>query len=148
MSCLICNEVIQINRFQDLFSLKTPIICQTCDGLVKVHIKKTQHDQLMHLSLYEENPFMVSLLERIQKGDIVLQEIFYPVIKRTLLEHLNVYKEMLSIDETDLTYPPFAILVERLAYDLPKSEAGQILIISERLDKLDADKKGIWMTIF
>lgn len=148
MSCLICNEVIQINRFQDLFNLKTPIICQTCDKLVKVNLNKTQHDQIFHISLYEENAFMVSLLDRIKKGDIVLQDIFYPLIKRTILEHFKVYKEMLSIDETDLAYPPFAILVERLAGDLPKSEAGQILIFSERFGKKDVNKKGIWITIF
>lgn len=79
MRCLVCHQFIGINRFQELLALEPPLICTSCKQYL---IKKKGP------CLFEQNEWICEVLERLEKGDFILIQLFisayYKEIKRQL----------------------------------------------------------------
>ena len=79
MRCLVCYQFIIINRFQELLAIEPPIICATCQQYL---VRKKGP------CLFEQNEWMIEVVERLKKGDLILVQLFisayYQEIKRQL----------------------------------------------------------------
>ena len=67
MKCLVCHQLIVINRFKEVLSIQSPLLCVSCQNQM---IRKKGG------LLFEENEWLKSVIERLNKGDIILTELF------------------------------------------------------------------------
>ena len=123
MKCLVCYHQIRINRLQELFALEKPLLCTRCQ--VQLNKRSTE-------ILYEKNLWLENVLERLNQGDICLNQIFFHSLKRAILKHQNVINKIVII-ESKKSYPWLEILVSDIQETLPKKEfkGDETLIITE-----------------
>ena len=86
MKCLVCHQLIVINRFKEVLSIQSPLLCVSCQNQM---IRKKGG------LLFEENEWLKSVIERLNKGDIILtkclinRELAYCLINNEPAEYFN-----------------------------------------------------------
>jgi len=125
MKCLVCHQPIVINRFQELFALEVPLLCVPC---------QTQLIRKKRGALYEENEWLKSVIQRLNKGDIILTELFinsfYFEIKRRLKDQHQIC--ILNYGSNS-PYPWMGILLDQVKQKLTPLERkrAQLLLIED-----------------
>nr|MDE5977933.1 hypothetical protein [Turicibacter sp.] len=69
MKCLVCHQLIVIKRFQELFALKSPLLCCHCG---QYFIQKKGP------CLFEKNDWIMEVIHRLEKGDLILLQLLIP----------------------------------------------------------------------
>ena len=123
MKCLVCYHQIRINRLQELLALERPLLCARCQA--QLNRRSTE-------ILYERNFWFDSVLERLNQGDICLNQIFFQSLKNAILKHQNKINKIVIV-ESKKPYPWLEILVSEIQETLPKKEfkGDETLIITE-----------------
>ena len=135
MKCLVCHQLIVINRFKEVLSIQSPLLCVSCQNQM---IRKKGG------LLFEENEWLKSVIERLNKGDIILTELFinsfYVEIKRRLKYQHQIYILDYSANSP---YPWMVILLDQVKRKLTplERESVQLLLIKE----VNSDRQCIMM---
>ncbi|MBQ4164423.1 MAG: hypothetical protein IJD87_05020 [Turicibacter sp.] len=133
MKCLVCHQPIVINRFQELLALESPLLCVPC---------QTQLIPKKGETLFEENEWLKSVIERLNKGDIILTELFinsfYFEIKRRLK-----YQQQICILNygSNIPYPWMVILLDRVKQKLTSLERERIQLVF--IEEVNSDSQCI-----
>ena len=125
MKCLVCHQLIIINRFQELLALESPLLCVSCQS------------QLIPKKggvLFEENKWLKSVIERLNKGDIILTKLFINSFYSEIKRRLKYQNEIKILDySSNIPYPWMAILLNQVNQKLTplERESIQLLIVKE-----------------
>ena len=135
MKCLVCHQLIVINRFKEVLSIQSPLLCVSCQNQM---IRKKGG------LLFEENEWLKSVIERLNRGDIILTKLFinsfYVEIKRRLKYQHQIYILDYSANSP---YPWMVILLDQVKQKLTplERESVQLLLIKE----VNSDRQCIKM---
>lgn len=133
IECLVCGNLITIHQLQQIFSFEQPKICSECSSLMI-----ERKDNGFPIRLYEDNLFMRDLVQRIQQGDFILQELMMETFHQVISKFESDIQEILPLEtQLDGKYPPNMILVERLKQRYGYKMTGlKTLIITDELPHL------------
>ena len=111
MKCLVCDNPIRIDTLKQLFSPDPPLLCSRCQAQL---IKKSNR------ILYEANDWIKDVIERLNRGDVVLARMFSRDLKK-LIQKAGGASACIKVVETkdDLPYPWLDILVREV---IPKEK--------------------------
>jgi len=111
MKCLVCDNAIRIDTLKQLLNLDPPLLCSRCQTQL---IKKSGH------ILYEANEWVLDVIERLNRGDVVLARIFSRDLKAAI-QKAGGSAAGINVEEAkeNLPYPWLKILVTEVA---PKEE--------------------------
>ena len=133
MKCLFCHKPILINRFQELFALESPLLCVLC---------QTQLIPKKGETLFEENEWLKSVIQRLNKGDIILTELFinsfYFEIKRRLKDQHQI--RILNYSGNN-TYPWMVILLDKVKQKLTSLERERVQLVF--IEEVNSDSQCI-----
>ena len=127
MNCLVCHKDIKINRLQELFLWEEPLLCVIC---------KTQLKPYTNRVLYQQNPWLDTVIRRLNQGDICLNRIFFRSLSSAVKKYTNVASEIVVLDSLDIPHSPYPwleILVTDIRDSFPelKFKGQQTLFIGE-----------------
>lgn len=125
MKCLVCHQLIIINRFQELLSLESPLLCVSCQSQL---IRKKGE------VLFQENEWLKSVIERLNKGDIILTRIFINSFYSEIKRRLKYQNPIKILDySSNSPYPWMVILLDQVNQKLTpvERESVQSLLIKE-----------------
>lgn len=133
MKCLVCHQLIVINRFQELLSLESPLLCVTCQTQF---IRKKEGD------LFEENEWLKSVIERLNKGDIILIELFINPLYYEIKRRLKHQSQISIFNHTvNSPYPWMIILLNQVKQKLTSLEGKQVHLLP--IEDVSCDKHCI-----
>lgn len=133
MKCLVCHQPIVINRFQELLSLESPLLCVTC---------QTQFIRKKEGALFEENDWLKSVIERLNKGDIILIELFINSLYYEIKRRLKDQSQISVFNHTfNSPYPWMIILLNRVKQKLTPSDGEHVHLIC--IEDVGCDKQCI-----
>ena len=110
MKCVVCDNTIRIDSLKQLFSPEPLQLCGRCaPNLVSSKSPDT---------LFEDNEWMRSVIDKLNQGDLVLLELFKNPLRKVLLrkewKNHSIKVERL---EKDVPYPWLEILYQQVWQD-------------------------------
>ena len=81
MKCLVCDDEMSINTLSVLLSLEPLLLCARCSK----HLIKSKEANI----LYEQNDWLLAVIDRLNQGDLELRKIFSSDLKMALKPHLD-----------------------------------------------------------
>jgi len=107
MKCLVCDNQIRIDTLKQLFNLDPPLLCSRC---------RTQLVKKSSRVLYEENDWVLDVIERLNRGVVALTRIFSRDLKVAIQKAGRVTAQIKVIEtKENLPYPWLGILVREVA---------------------------------
>ena len=128
MRCLVCFQLITIHNLQDIFALNDPCLCSKCKRNLKIGENHC---------LFEQNEWLLSVLERLDQGDLVLLQLFIPQYVKEIRKQFRSYKSVTILDMSGEGHYPWSdVLLEQLEKFFSKIQIGQIrLVLSTEQDE-------------
>ena len=119
MKCIVCDNDIRINSLRQLFSLQPLYLCSCCSQNL---VPKSAD------VLFEDNVWIRSVIDRLNKGDIVLTKLFRDRLQK-VLSYKGVTKSKIEIIEAKqgLEYPWLEILIDSINFK-PKRKHSTITV--------------------
>lgn len=144
MECLVCANAIRIHQFQQLFSCEQPIICSDCSSQM-IECKGTTFP----IRLYEDNLFMQQFVQRLRKGDLVLQEIIIKKFHHVISKFQTHIKMIIPVETNEQSvYPHVTILAERLKTEHAYKMTGpDSLMITDELSLMKCEENKMIISI-
>lgn len=134
MKCLVCDRMIRIETLKQLFSLQPLKLCLHCSIQL---VPKSDN------VLFEENIWLHDVVARLNKGDLILLEIFKKRLKR-LLKQGNYCLEDMDVIEfnEDLPFPWLHILFKEIKGELkqdlsPEGKSTLVLAVVKQENHLN-----------
>ena len=110
MKCLVCDNMIRLNTLQQLFALQPLLLCSSCS----CHLVPKSANVL-----YEDNEWIRSVIDKLNRGDLVLVQLFKKDLQKALLKKRAVHSNIQIVEARGgLTYPWLEILVESIKLEL------------------------------
>lgn len=123
MKCLVCHQDITIERFHDFLSIIPLKLCCQCESNF---ISK------QGVILFENNEWLEAVIARLEKGDVILINLFLPALERRIKKQLKKGNQVTIVEiDSEAPYPWFFILIEQVKQNL--SSTGEILMVSKAL---------------
>lgn len=125
MNCLVCHNVIRINRLQELFLWEEPKLCVICKSQLKPYTNRV---------LYQQNQWLDTVIRRLNQGDICLNQIFFRTLSSAIKKHASAVGEIVILQSSDPLRPPYPwleILVSEIRESFPNlifNGAGTLFI--------------------
>lgn len=128
MRCLVCHQFIVINRFQELLAFEAPCICATCQQYL---IKKKGP------CLFEQNDWIDKVIERLEKGDLILVQLFISAYWKEIKKQLKLKSQVMILNYVSAApYPWIDILLEEVEKRLSKQEREKLQLIFVSVDNI------------
>lgn len=106
MQCLVCHQSITINRFQELLALESPLLCAGCQQ----HLIRKKG-----VILFEGSDWMDGVLARLEKGDIILTQLFIPAFYHEVKKQLKDTHQITILNLVSTgPYPWLVILLNQV----------------------------------
>ena len=105
MKCLFCDQLIRIETFSQLISLRPILLCNTCDK----HLVKQSED-----ILYKKNDWLASAIERLNRGDLELRKIFVDHLKNLIKKRGIDITEIKVVNYLDSVFPWLEIILSEI----------------------------------
>ena len=123
MNCLVCHQEITIQRFHDFLSITPLKLCCRC---------KSNFIFKKDAVLFENNEWLQGVITRLEKGDVILIDLFFPALERRIKKQLKKGNQVTILEiDSQAPYPWFFILIEQVKQRLPLPV--DILIVSKEL---------------
>jgi len=133
MSCLACGNAIRIDTLKQLLSTKPLVLCSRCEpNLMKNPLE----------AIYKKNDWTLQIIERLDRGDMVLSDIFREDLKKALIKK-GATKSNIKIIEPNKgsPYPWLEILVDDILAGFTVNKAplqdGFLYIAVEKQENKD-----------
>ena len=126
LNCLVCYQLIRISRLQELVSFESPLLCARCQSFLQQQTAPT---------LYVRNSWLEEVLDRLNQGDICLNQLFFRTLRAAILQHQNQIKQIIVVEaDVKAPYPWLNILVKEIEKSIPEQtfKGTEILIITEK----------------
>ena len=82
--------------------------------------------------LFENNEWLQGVITRLEKGDVILIDLFFPALERRIKKQLKKGNQVTILEiDSQAPYPWFFILIEQVKQRLPLPV--DILIVSKEL---------------
>jgi len=120
MKCIVCNNDIRIDSLKQLFALQPILLCNNCSkNLIPKSIEV----------LYEDNEWIRTVIDKLNRGDIVLTKILKNRLQKTLLKK-RATKSKIKIIEADenLPYPWLEILLDSIELNSKEEDSESIIV--------------------
>lgn len=120
------------------------MICSDCSSQM-IECKGTTFP----IRLYEDNLFMQQFVQRLQKGDLVLQDIIIKKIHHVISKFQANINVIIPIETNEKSvYPHVTILVERLkAEHTYKMTGSHVLMITDEFSLIKCEKNKMIISI-
>jgi len=106
MKCIVCDNNIRIDTLKQLFNLKPLLLCSRCSP--NLILKSAE-------ILYTDNDWIQLVIDRLDKGDIVLTKLFETALQKALLKRKIATNAIKVVQEANnLPYPWLEILVNNI----------------------------------
>ena len=135
MKCLVCNQHIVINRFKELLTLEYPLLCVPC----QTHLIRKKGG-----ALFEENEWLKSVIERLNKGDIILTELFINSFYFEIKRRLKYQHQICILNySSNSPYPWMVILLDQVKKKLTLLERERVHLLL--IEDINSDSQCIKM---
>ena len=131
MKCLVCDKQITINTLSALLNLDPLLLCGRCN---KNLIRKEA------TTLYEQNDWLLGIVDRLNQGDLELRKIFLTDLKMALSAHPDK-KILLETGGVNAPYPWLEILATDIGVQINDVSHSTGLILS--VTKLSAVENNV-----
>lgn len=91
MKCLVCFQLITINNFQDILTMEAPCVCHKC----KQYLIGGKQNHL-----FKQTEWLMSVIERLEKGDFVLLQLFIPRYVKEIKRQLRCNQTITILNMT------------------------------------------------
>ena len=106
MRCLVCDQPIQINTLKQLFAATPLLLCGYCESSL---VPKQGS------ILFENNEWIRQVIEKLNRGDLILINLFKNNLKAALQKKKNIDSKIIILEHSDgLPYPWLEILVNEV----------------------------------
>jgi len=114
MKCLVCDNNIRIDTLRQLCTLQPLLLCSLCAHYL---IPKSVD------VLYNDNEWIRSVIDKLNKGDIALTQLFKSDLQKALLKKKAIHSNIKIIEaKKELPYPWLKILVADMRLDSKDSQ--------------------------
>ena len=108
MKCLVCDNDIRIDSLKQLFAFQPLLLCSRCSQNL---IPKSAD------ILYADNEWMRTVIDKLNRGDIALIQLFKNDLKKALSKKRAVNSKLKIIEaKQDLPYPWLEILLNSIGF--------------------------------
>ena len=110
MKCLVCDNEIRIDSLKQLFSPQPLRLCSRCSVNLVPAVEAG--------TLFQRNEWMDTVIERLNRGDLVLIELFKKeLLKKISQKEWRGYQIMTENPVQEMPYPWLEILVQQVEKD-------------------------------
>ena len=121
MKCLVCFQLITINNFQDILTMEAPCVCHKC----KQYLIGGKQNHL-----FKQNEWLMSVIERLEKGDFVLLQLFIPRYVKEIKRQLRCNQTITILNMTGKgPYPWGEVLIEQLEKIFSKKDMNRVKLV-------------------
>jgi len=139
MRCLICDNEIRIDSLKQLFSVEPLRLCSRCSS------NFVPSDEAG--TLFQYNEWVVSVIDKLKQGDLVLIELFKKeLVKKLSRKEWKNYRVTVENPNQEIPYPWLEILVQQVEKDAKQDvlvASDDVLVVTVEKAKNVKNQIGI-----
>jgi len=116
MKCLVCDSQMRLDTLQQTFSIQPLFLCNRCSSQLK---------RVSNTILFEKNEWTMNVIDRLNRGDIILIKIFEFNLDKLLKKDSFKNRRLVYVPEKECVIDWVGLLVKDKLTNQSKSIGGE-----------------------